>query len=97
MIRRPPRSTLDRSSAASDVYKRQDIAITKLNSNGSALVGSTFLGGTGNDGLNLNSNLVFNYGDETRGDIAIDNNGNIFVTSTTTSTNSPGTSGKAQA
>mgnify|MGYP003377126681 CR=1 FL=1 len=26
MIRRPPRSTLDRSSAASDVYKRQEIA-----------------------------------------------------------------------
>mgnify|MGYP003381680823 CR=1 FL=1 len=24
MIRRPPRSTLDRSTAASDVYKRQD-------------------------------------------------------------------------
>ena len=27
MIRRPPRSTLDRSSAASDVYKRQAIHI----------------------------------------------------------------------
>ena len=27
MIRRPPRSTLDRSSAASDVYKRQIYAI----------------------------------------------------------------------
>ena len=26
MIRRPPRSTLDRSSAASDVYKRQSAA-----------------------------------------------------------------------
>ena len=26
MIRRPPRSTLDRSSAASDVYKRQEHA-----------------------------------------------------------------------
>ena len=26
MIRRPPRSTLDRSSAASDVYKRQEEA-----------------------------------------------------------------------
>src|SRR5678815_6163557 len=26
MIRRPPRSTLDRSSAASDVYKRQGVA-----------------------------------------------------------------------
>ena len=25
MIRRPPRSTLDRSSAASDVYKRQPV------------------------------------------------------------------------
>mgnify|MGYP003381501969 CR=1 FL=1 len=29
MIRRPPRSTLDRSSAASDVYKRQDIHIER--------------------------------------------------------------------
>ena len=27
MIRRPPRSTLDRSSAASDVYKRQDLLL----------------------------------------------------------------------
>mgnify|MGYP003381575848 CR=1 FL=1 len=27
MIRRPPRSTLDRSSAASDVYKRQSYAV----------------------------------------------------------------------
>ena len=27
MIRRPPRSTLDRSSAASDVYKRQGDAL----------------------------------------------------------------------
>ena len=26
MIRRPPRSTLDRSSAASDVYKRQRVS-----------------------------------------------------------------------
>ena len=32
MIRRPPRSTLDRSSAASDVYKRQglDTDINKI-------------------------------------------------------------------
>src|SRR5678810_79087 len=29
MIRRPPRSTLDRSSAASDVYKRQVLVIIK--------------------------------------------------------------------
>ena len=30
MIRRPPRSTLDRSSAAADVYKRQDESNTIL-------------------------------------------------------------------
>ena len=29
MIRPPPRSTLDRASAASDVYKRQDIMFDK--------------------------------------------------------------------
>ena len=29
MIRRPPRSTLDRSSAASDVYKRQDTQLLR--------------------------------------------------------------------
>src|SRR5678815_4144381 len=32
MIRRPPRSTLDRSSAASDVYKRQLINCSVLSS-----------------------------------------------------------------
>ena len=30
MIRRPPRSTLDRSSAASDVYKRQTLRAAGL-------------------------------------------------------------------
>ena len=30
MIRRPPRSTLDRSSAASDVYKRQHYGVVPL-------------------------------------------------------------------
>ena len=29
MIRRPPRSTLDRSSAASDVYKRQVLDVSR--------------------------------------------------------------------
>ena len=37
MIRRPPRSTLDRSSAASDVYKRQD--------QGVGLLGQGIIGG----------------------------------------------------
>ena len=34
MIRRPPRSTLDRSSAASDVYKRQGVLDTAYGGKG---------------------------------------------------------------
>ena len=37
MIRRPPRSTLDRSSAASDVYKRQDQDIPNVKGTGLGL------------------------------------------------------------
>ena len=33
MLRRPPRSTLDRSSAASDVYKRQIISLLSCKEN----------------------------------------------------------------
>ncbi len=73
-----------------------DIAVTKLNAAGSALIGSTFFGGSGTDGLSLNTTLVNNYGDDSRGDIAVDNSGNIYIVSTTTSTNIPGTTGKAQ-
>ena len=39
MIRRPPRSTLDRSSAASDVYKRQ--ALYGSSSSGTAVEGDS--------------------------------------------------------
>src|SRR5678810_1325878 len=34
MIRRPPRSTLDRSSAASDVYKRQSLPFHRIERTG---------------------------------------------------------------
>ena len=37
MIRRPPRSTLDRSSAASDVYKRQAVVDSKTLTTSSTL------------------------------------------------------------
>src|SRR5678816_898599 len=37
MIRRPPRSTLDRSSAASDVYKRQQQGYRQLGLIGTSL------------------------------------------------------------
>src|SRR5678815_2353646 len=48
MIRRPPRSTLDRSSAASDVYKRQDTDLERWDLNGGVLTLSADHGLSGN-------------------------------------------------
>ena len=70
-----------------------DIFITKLNAAGNGIIGSTYLGGTGNDGLSLNTNLMFNYSDENRGEVVIDNNGDIYIASTSNSTNFPTTVG----
>ena len=70
-----------------------DIFVTKLNAAGSALIGSTYIGGSGNDGLSLNANLMFNYSDENRGEVVIDNNGDIYIASTTNSTDYPTTGG----
>jgi gliding motility-associated-like protein len=70
-----------------------DIFVTKLNAAGNGLIGSTYIGGTGNDGLSLNTNLMYNYSDENRGEVVIDNNGDIYIASTTISTNFPTTAG----
>ena len=72
-----------------------DLVITRLNAAGSAPVGSTFLGGTANDGLlpfNRFPNgyqLVSNYGDPFRGDILVDAADNVYVASHTASNNFP--------
>ena len=79
-----------------DFYYGTDIAITRLETNGNALVGSTYFGGSGNDGLNEDPNILFNYGDETRGDLEILSDNSIMISSTTDSRNIPGTSGKSQ-
>jgi hypothetical protein len=69
-----------------------DIAITRLSRNGD-LVGSTFLGGSGNDGLNLPKQsggpLVVNYGDEMRGDVITDDTGHVYISSVTASNDFP--------
>jgi gliding motility-associated-like protein len=79
-----------------DYPNGSDIIIAKFNPDGSGLIGSTYFGGSGNDGLNLSSTTLFNYGDDTRSDIAVDNSGNIYIASTTASTDIPGTAGTAQ-
>lgn len=78
-----------------------DIYVTKFNAAGSALIGSTLIGGTGNDGVNYKvtsgtyssvaayDSLTSNYGDQFRGEIMIDASDNIYVATTTRSLDFP--------
>jgi gliding motility-associated-like protein len=66
-----------------------DLVITQLSANGTALIGSTFMGGTDSDGINIGSLLHYNYGDAFRGEIIVDLADNIIVASTTHSSDFP--------
>ena len=80
-----------------------DIFVSRFNSDGTVLQASTLVGGSGNDGLNYwqhfnniggtvmggNDSLYYNYGDGARGEIVTDNLGNVYVGSTTMSTDFP--------
>lgn len=77
-------------------YSGTDIYVVHFNAAGSGLIGSTFIGGSHNDGLNYNtSNLALidslakNYGDILRGEIIVDSLGNCYIASSTYSTNFP--------
>jgi hypothetical protein len=61
-----------------------DIVVAKFNATGTSLLSSTFLGGSGNDGINR-GDIVRNYGDELRGDVITDDEGNIYVGTITSS------------
>ncbi len=81
-----------------------DIVVTKFNAGGTALMGSVRIGGTEDDGINIRGKYTAlgvpgqtdgaydtrrNYGDDNRGDILLDDSNNIYIASSTQSTNFP--------
>jgi|APSaa5957512535_1039671.scaffolds.fasta_scaffold01030_8 gliding motility-associated-like protein len=66
-----------------------DIIVSKFNASGTALLASTYIGGSGNDGINLSDTLQKAYADEFRGEIIVDGNDNCYVATTSASSNFP--------
>lgn len=70
-----------------------DIIVTKLNATGTALIGSARIGGSSDDGANINASrsgansLQRNYGDDGRSEVIIDGGNQIYVASCTQSSN----------
>jgi len=74
----------------------RDIFVTKFNATGTALIGSILIGGSGDDGVNIEdqdecdnciglNSLVRNYGDWSRGEVILDGGGNILIATCTQS------------
>ncbi len=70
-----------------------EITVTRFSADGASLVGSTFVGGSGADGLNY---MFGNYGETYRGEIFLDPAGNMLIASFTSSTDFPTTAGAFQ-
>jgi gliding motility-associated-like protein len=67
-----------------------DIIVTHLTQDGSNIIGSTYIGGSGDDGRN---NATYNYGDQYRGEIIVDDYNNAYIASFSSSSNFPTTIG----
>lgn len=76
-----------------------DIIVTKLSKDGTSLIGSTFMGGSGDDGVNIFvdpfsiGSLKYNYADDSRSEVIVDAQNNIYVSASTKSVNFPTTTG----
>lgn len=65
-----------------------DIIVSILSTDGDALIGSSYFGGSESDGVN-NSSENNNYGDAFRGEIILDGQTNVYVVSSTSSADFP--------
>lgn len=67
-----------------------DLFVTRISVNGDSLMASTYLGGSGIDGINNKyTSLKHNYADDLRGEIIVDKNDNCYIVSCTRSLNYP--------
>ena len=73
-----------------------DIVVTKLNAAGTGLIGSIKIGGSGDDGSNIDASgspgcqsLLYNYGDNARSEVILDAANNVYIAASTKSTNFP--------
>ncbi len=66
-----------------------DIIFTKFNSDGTGIIGSTFLGGSDVDGQNEEPILNFFYADNHRGEVIVDSNDIIYASTCTSSDDFP--------
>lgn len=66
-----------------------DIVVAHFSADATALIGSTYVGGSGNDGVNNALPLSHNYGDHFRGEIALDLQEWPVVSTSTQSTDIP--------
>lgn len=66
-----------------------DLFVTEFNPAGTTLLGSTYIGGSNTDGLNLSNQLVYNYSDEFRGEINLDDQGDVYIATSTYSSDFP--------
>jgi len=67
-----------------------DCFVSIISRTGNNLINSTYLGGSGNDGVNeFGGFLTQNYGDQLRGEVVVDNNDNVYIASMTQSPDFP--------
>ena len=75
-----------------------DITLSKLNKDGTVLMSSLVIGGSGDDGLNIREkytppfgteSLRRNYGDDARSEVVVDSSGNIYMVACTQSVDFP--------
>ncbi|MFT6715996.1 MAG: gliding motility-associated-like protein [Saprospiraceae bacterium] len=73
-------------------FEGSDIVVTKFSADGSTLIGSTYFGGSSNDGFNdesYSTGLYHNYSDVFRGEVITDAGGNAYIATTTSSSDLP--------